>query len=481
VVPSQKQARNIFKLWPWQETAVGQAHAPSLFIIYEPRLGKTAAVVDSIRNIVLEQRTWDPEPISKFLIVSPPLAGITVWPDTFRERFPTANVLMLIGGSIKKRIADFEQWRSQYQGEVQIVIVNYEAVAKMKAAFIKWNPYGLVLDEVHLVKRAGAQRSRALTAIADRCRWRRGLTGTPVPNNYADIYSQYRIIAPFVFGTRQKDFRDRYIIYHPHWRNKVVGYQHLEELQQRMLSVALVKKRIDAFGPTQIQRVIQPIPLTGTGKRIYDKLAKDYIIEIEGDKKIPMTHKMSRLSTLQQIASGFYYEGDEVKWVHDAKINALMEEMSDYFGQGKPIVVFYRFDAEGERIEQEFRKAAPNNGVVRISGNDQDVDRRRETLEKFGTPDGPKYLILQEQVGSLGIGLARASACIFFSLSFNYATHTQARDRIWKPGDEPLVYIYLETQRTVDGFARRVVEGKESAEHNLLTEGAFEKAVYGAE
>jgi SNF2 family DNA or RNA helicase len=460
-------------LWGWQTAAASQYLKSSLFLFYEPRLGKTAATVESMRRIALNT-----EPYKRhFLIVSPTLAGITIWPDTLSERWPEARVLTLVGGSVAKRLKKFAEFDSP-----NVVIVNYEAVAKMKDALLKWNPYGIILDEVHLVKRAGAQRSRALTTIADRASWKRGLSGTPIPNNYADVYSQYRIIAPEVFGKRQEDFRKRYIIYHPQWRNKVIGYNHVDELQEKMLSTALVQKRRDAFGPTEIQTVIQTVPLEGKGRKLYDKLAKEYILEIEGDKTLPITHILSRLSALQQLASGFIYNPDEdTLWVHDAKIDALMEEMTDYFGQNKPVVIFYRFTAEGERIEQELRKAAPNNGVARISGDDQSPEHRRAILESFGQEKGPRYLVVQEQVGSLGINLSRAAACIFFSLSFNYATHAQARDRIWKPGPEPLVYIYLETQNTVDGFTRRVVEGKGQAEQMLLTEGSFEKAVYGCE
>ena len=57
---------------------------------------------------------------------------------------------------------------------------------------MKWN--GLVLDEAQNIKNASTRAAQAARAIG--ARWRVALTGTPVENRLADLWSIFQVINP---------------------------------------------------------------------------------------------------------------------------------------------------------------------------------------------------------------------------------------------------------------------------------------------
>lgn len=461
-------------LWNWQSKEIEHALEPARALLWDPRTGKTRGTVECMK------RAFEELGIRKFLVVAPSLAGSTTWPQTLIEAWPQANLTQMSGGSLKQRMTWLGNLCAEYANVPDVVVCNVEAIAPLYGALAAWGPEGIIVDEMHLIRSAGAKRTRALVRLGDRAKWRRGLTGTPVPRDYSNVYAQYRFLDASVFGTNQEAFRRRYIVSHPTWRNKVLGYLNLPELQEKMLSIASVVKRDQVFGKDGVQPpVTQDIILPPSVRRMYDQLRDDFVLEME-HSSYSFAHKLSRLNTLMQLASGFIYEPNgTTTWVHDAKINGLMEELEDYIEAEKPVVIFYHFDAEGERIEQKIReRVADDKLVARVAGA-QTLEKRVFSLGGFDKPGGPRYLILQEQVGSLGISLAAASTCIFFSHSLAYDVHVQARDRIWKPGEEPLLHVYLRAPGTVDYFAKQIIERKESAEHMLLRPGSFESAAAG--
>jgi SNF2 family DNA or RNA helicase len=69
----------------------------------------------------------------------------------------------------------------------------------------------------------------------------------------------------------------------------------------------------------------------------------------------------------------------------------------------------------------------------------------------FQKKDDPKVIILQSQVGGLGITLTAADTMIFFSNTFSYAEYEQARARIHRVGQKNhCTYIQLIAKGTID-------------------------------
>ena len=77
------------------------------------------------------------------------------------------------------------------------------------------------------------------------------LSGTPVSNSPLDLWSQYRFLNPFVFGTSYFQFEKRHAIMGGPPINgkqrKLVGYRDLDGIMDRAYSIASRATKADAL------------------------------------------------------------------------------------------------------------------------------------------------------------------------------------------------------------------------------------------
>lgn len=432
---------------------------PGRQFLWDPRTGKTLEYVIGIGSHA---------DLVRFLVVAPKLAAITTWPDTLQEILPNVRYIDLTRGTIADRAERLAACRAG-----GIAVVNPEALAlePLKSVIEEWNPRGLVVDEIHMFRSRAVVRSKALIKLADRAVWKRGGTGTLTPTSYANVYTPYRIVDPRVFGTSKAAFQKRYCIMDPRFYNRVIGPNNTNELQAKVLSIASVVRREARRTPPQDleQRVILP----PSARNAYDRLAKKFVLELDGETAT-ISHRLARMGVLHQMAGGFVYNDGVPIWIHRAKIEALLEELETLRDTNKQALIYYLYDAEGEEITRALRSSRFTASFI---GELSDAQREK-ALRSFQAGTGTQTLVMQEQMG-IGIKLSRAKTCIFYSHSERHDVHTQARDRIWEQGDDPLLYVYLRAIGTADYFYRDLLVRKESESNALLTPGAFAKGAYG--
>lgn len=476
-------------LWDHQrEEAEDHSWEPGWILGWDPRVGKT-------RTIHVEARRWfDEGSIRSILVVAPRTVCSSVWGPETRAAYPTTEgkglvrVVNLYSGPIIDRKALVRQlaWRKRNTPEFVIAIVNRDVLSKLRKELLDWGPEVLVLDELHDYKTPGSARHKAARALGDKAVLRRGLTGSLTPKDYGDFYGQLRIIDKRVFGTDQATFRERYLVCDPRYPDKVLGYRNTKELREKAFSIISVKRRKDCFDIPQVQEITRRIALPPEAKRIYKQIADNHTLENSNGKLLSVDHALSRLTVLQQLAGGYLpasaLKEHEPAWIHDAKLDDALGEAQDILDDGKRVVIFHRFLVEGAKLAEKF-----GNISARLYGGTSDKERVR-IIDAFNEPDDgeswPRVLIVQEDVGSVGISLKGADFCIFYSSGFDYMKHMQARDRIFKPkideGDT-LVYIYLQAIGTVDAWVRNLLRKKQAVSEAILSGTSFAQAAFGDE
>ena len=86
---------------------------------------------------------------------------------------------------------------------------------------------------VHNCKAPGGVMSRFVATLARRVPLRVGLTGTPMPHSPLDVYGQYRILDPEIFGTSYRRFMYEYAITKPmQGFEMIVGYKNQARLHE---------------------------------------------------------------------------------------------------------------------------------------------------------------------------------------------------------------------------------------------------------
>lgn len=351
-----------------------------------------------------------------------------------------------------------------------IVILNYEKIRLDKKMLLKFNPDMLILDESQKVKNRNAQVTKATKLISNKCDYVYLLTGTPMSVGYEDIYGQFLIMNDEIFGTRWKDFEERYLELGGFQGKQIVGYKNIKELKKKIKSNSFTIKKKDCLDlpPVTVQNLY--CELGPKAKAAYKKLDKELMAEFEGreinitealinkskdikDKKdlLVLDSALIKSMKLQQITGGFIKNEDQVLLIDKSKINLLKETVE---ASTLPVIIFCKYRAEIIAIREEFKHLK----VEELSGKTKD---KGEVVKDF---QKGKYdvLIVQTKTGSASINLTRASTAIFYSWSASYIDMAQAMARLDRIGQVNPVNIYfLVSKGTVDEISLKVLKQRE--------------------
>jgi hypothetical protein len=460
-------------LWAHQRREIDEhALEPGWFQLWDPRVGKTRAAVYKIA-------AWISVGCRRVLIVAPK-GACDVWRGELL-RFDPGRVCVvdLSDGPIavrKSRIVTLEEEQLPVVAVVNRSVL--KALTRIKSKdqpLRKWGPDALVLDESHEYKTPSAECSAAAFLLAQKTRFRLGLTGTPDPEDYVDFYGQFKIIAPEVFGTNLSEFEKRYVDRNPMFRSKIDGYRNVEELRQKIFSRASRVVQSDCFDMPAVRDISRTVPLPRIARELYTELVKNATADFFGID-IDATHQLSRLTILHQLAAGFVRNGDEVEWIHDAKIEAALEEIESL--GTKRVVLFHRYRAEGARLHSLLKNRYGNESVRVLNGDTPGSER---SATPFLTWGALRIYVAQEDTANMAISLREADHVIWTSWGPKSNVHFQARQRIFdeatcKP--HGLTYTYLNAPDTVDAFMTATIARKRSASEMLLDVG-FQNAALG--
>lgn len=335
-----------------------------------------------------------------------------------------------------------------------VVAVNYDVLHTMIQDIIKWGPDYVALDESHLIKRAGSRRSRAAHKLGRVARYRRILTGTPDPKHLRDYYSQYKFLAPELLADTLADFDQQFCIMHPLWRDKVLRYQNLDVLKQRIFSVSSRVRRQDCFDIPKSLEIVRSIPMPPVVAKQYKELRSH----------LAGFNRLEQLLHLQQFTSG-------VNGGPQLKVEMVAEELEEFIENGQKAVVFCRFREEQANLVAHLTNAFPGVHVDDLHGDTSDAQRAL-AIRDFG-PGSQRgeaaILVVQIATGRLGISLAGADVAVYTSLTFDAEHYDQAKMRIWDQTN-PKTHIFLELAGTNDSFIRRTVQCKIDVSTRFLDE-----------
>jgi SNF2 family DNA or RNA helicase len=391
----------------------------------------------------------------KRLLIVCPLAVQSVWEREAKNLTVENSVRVLEGNMAKRRDA----LRHFPKDGLQIAVINYEGARIMTDDLLNWKPEMLIVDESQRIKRSQTAQAKAMHKIAKQTKYRIILTATPIGNSVEDVFSQWKVIDPEIFGNSLFSFKRRYIIEGGYGGYQIIGYKNMPEFLQKAHSKALRVTAEEALDlPEQIFEN-RYCKLEPKARLIYDRLKHECVSELERGE-VTATNILTQLLRLQQAADGFLKADgtEDYVQVSTAKLDLLKDTLGDILDAGEKVVLFCRFTVEIEAISRMLsRDNVPHElltGAVKNKG---------EVIEKFQSDKAVKVLICQTQVGGVGITLTAASVMIFYSNSFSFIDYTQAVGRIHRIGQKRrCLYINLLAENTVDDHIIAAIQSKKS-------------------
>ena len=381
--------------------------------------------------------------VKKMLVVCPK-SIVGVWEDEFRKFADYRYALTVLDGTMEKKRSSFNYMQG---AALQIIVVNYESCWRLETEISKWNPDLIVCDESSKIKTPSASQSKALHRLGRQSKYNIILTGTPITGSPLDIFSQYKFLDDSIFGTSFYLFRNRYAILGGYQNRMIVGYRHLDELIEKVHSIAFRIKIEDAVDLPPFIDETRAITLEPKAQSLYRMLEQDCYAEL-ANGEVTARNVLTQLLRLAQCTGGFIRDDikGEAQQVSGAKLDALEDIIDTCLDEEKKVVVFARFVPEIEAIAAMLKKK--KIGYAQIYGATTD---RADQVKKFQEDPEIKVFIGQLQTTGMGLTLTAANVAVFYSLDFSYANYEQSRARIHRIGQkQKCLYIHLVGKGTVD-------------------------------
>jgi SNF2 family DNA or RNA helicase len=342
-----------------------------------------------------------------------------------------------------------------------IYVINRDNVQWLVEASIGWPFDTVVIDESSSFKNPQARRFKALRKVRPKIRRLILLTGTPSPNGHMDLWSQMWLIDMGQrLGHTLGAYRTRY--FRPGRSNGHVVYDwHLrpgaaDEISARMADVCVSLKAEDWLEVPDLIESDTLIALSPSESKAYRDFERDQLMSLDG-KDIEALTAASLANKLLQFTGGAMYD-TEHGWheVSDAKLRAL-EDLIETSGE-EPVLVFYQYKHELERLRERFRSLDP----VEFSGEP-------EVLQAWN--EGRIRLMLC-QPASVQYGLnmqAGGHIIVWYTPTWNLEQYQQANARLHRQGqNRPVLCYRLICAGTIDERVIRAISGKCGAQEALL-------------
>lgn len=328
-------------------------------------------------------------------------------------------------------------------------ILNYDQVLRNREfkTLQKWKPDAIILDESQKVKNPNAARSRALHSLGRSCQFRLILTGTSITKNHLDLYSQFKFLAPEVFGTRWRPFREEYALWGGYLDKKMIRPLNLKKLRKKIKPHIYQVTRAEVFDEMPVTEQIIPMDLQES-RGLYEEMANEAIIEIAGEE-IAAPVIVTKLLRLRQMTGGWVRgEGDYVRVGEETK-----RVFTDWLrlqreGGLYKFVVFTPF--KRELVDVAHVVSAMGYQRIMFHGG---VDRSVRDLKicQFEETEKPTAFICQIATGALGISLVAADTAFYYAHDDNYENFRHSRDRLMGPLQQrPVGYYHLMARNTID-------------------------------
>lgn len=410
-------------------------------------LGKTVSTLTAFSELQL----LDTE---KMLVIAPLNVAKDTWADeiTKWEHLKHLRVSKILG-TPKQRIAALRQ-------DADIYITNKENTKWLCEQYKKDWPFDMVvIDELSTFKNPSSQRFKAIKKKLPLVKRFVGLTGTPSPNSLLDLWAQvYLIDRGERLETAFSRYRERYFRATHQVSDHVYNWELREGsedlIYKQIEDIALSMKAIDYLDMPERIDTKQVVTLSNKERKLYDELEKYYILEDETDGTIVAQSGASLSQKLLQLSNGAVYTDDEdVRQIHDRKLDKLEEIIEE--AQGQPILLFYNFRHDRDRILERF------DDVL--------------TLDDKGYKDkwnSGKAKILLAHPASAGHGLNLQQGghiIVWFGLTWSLELYQQANARLYRQGQEHTTIIHhIMTDNTIDQRVYKALQNKELTQDELM-------------
>ena len=417
-------------------------------------LGKTIQMLSIIAGYAEEQ-----EEIRASIVICP--SSLTLNWQNESQKFTNKLKTLVIRGTAAERREQINKIK-----DYDLVITSYDLL-KRDIEVYKENKYQFrfaIADEAQYLKNSNTQNAKAVKEILADTRY--ALTGTPIENSLAELWSIFDYIMPgYLFG--YKKFKAEF-------ETPIVKDNNEKAMKKlKMLIEPFILRRTKKEVLTELPEKTITV-MNNQMKEEQEKIYLNYLAQAKQDvaetinlRGFEKSHiqVLAALTRLRQICchpSLFikdYKEGS-------SKLEQCIEIVKDATEAGHKILLFSGYTSMFELIEKELN--ANNITYFKLTGSTK-VDERIKMVDEFNENKDIKVFLISLKAGGTGLNLTGADMVIHYDPWWNASAENQATDRAYRIGQKNNVQVYkLITKNSIEEKIYELQQKKSQLIDNML-------------
>lgn len=373
--------------------------------------------------------------------------------------------VLIIRGTAEERIAKLEEYQ-----DYDLIITSYDLLKRdIENYEDKYFKY-IIADEAQYIKNSATQNATSLKSIQGEIKF--ALTGTPIENSIAELWSIFDFIMPGYLYNYNK-FKKKF-------EEPILKLEDTEALIR-------LKKLISPFILRRVKKdVLTELPeknitvMKSEMENEQEKLYLSYLVQTRKEiaeelsdssfekSKFKILMLLTRLRQICCHPSLFIenYDGGS------GKLKQCINLVTDAIESEHKILIFSSYKSMFEIIEKELNKMKIE--YFKLVG-DTPVNKRIEMVDEFNNNQSIKVFLISLKAGGTGLNLTSADVVIHYDPWWNVSSENQATDRAYRIGQKNSVQVYkLITSNSIEEKINTMQEKKAKLSNDVLsTEETF--------
>ncbi len=410
-----------------------------------------------------------------------PTSVLGNWQKEVRRFAPSLRILLHYGS---KRLSGDEFYAEAAEADLVLTSFATSTLDQELLSGYMWS--AICLDEAQNIKNAGTKQAKAVKSLP--ARHRIALTGTPIENRLAELWSIYDFTNPGYLGTA-RTFAEQFGQAIERERDE----KRTQELQRLVKPFMLRRKKKDPnimLDLPEKNEMKTYIHLTGEQSALYERTVKELMEDVKKLKGIQRKGAiLSALTRLKQLCDhpvlltkeAVPLPKDEREEAAEsamligrsAKLERLLELVKELRDEGERCLIFTQYIGMGEMLQRLLGRELDEPVLYLHGGSSKTArDRMVEQFQSRELPDAdqPNVFILSIKAGGVGLNLTAANHVFHFDRWWNPAVENQATDRAYRMGQTRDVQVHkFISLGTLEERIDEMLESKQQLSDDVIT------------
>ena len=364
----------------------------------------------------------------KTSIVITPATLILNWKDEI-EKFTNNLKVICIQGTAKGRLDDIQTIQ-----DYDVVLTSYDYIRRDSDHYQGFNFDYVILDEAQYIKNQKTKNAQEVKKIQGTHRL--ALTGTPIENSLAELWSLFDFLMP--------EYLFNYNYFKRNFETPIVknNDQEITKRLQRMVEPFILRRT-----KSQVLKELPEKTENDIHIRFNDEEKKVYLANLvqvnnelktmmEGEvfNKVKILAMMTKLRQLCCDPRLVYQDFNEPS----SKLEVCMNLIDNIQQENEKVLLFSSFTSVLSLVEEQLKER--NISYYKLTG-ETSKSKRHQLVNNFQVDDTTVFLI-SLKAGGTGLNLTSASSVIHFDPWWNLSAQNQATDRAYRIGQKNRVQVY---------------------------------------